>query len=75
MENLLSKYIDLPIDDPTTGSFKEYDPKMIELRVGVMFGLATLMLIINLRKEFAALRYISVVILITILFTILVKKF
>lgn len=75
MESLISKFYELPIDDPTTGTFDEYSPKMILVRSATMMILATMMLTINLRKEFSALRYISVIILGTILFTVFVKYF
>lgn len=72
MESLLSEYIELPILNAQTGEFDEYSPKMWAVRASTMMGLATLMLIINLRKEFSGLRYVSVLILAAILLTIIV---
>ena len=72
MESLISEYIDLPVLNSQTGQFDEYSPKMWAIRSITMLSLATLMLVINLRKTFSALRYVSVLILAAILLTILV---
>jgi len=71
MESLIDEFYPLPKD--RAGNFDEYSGDMWLIRSGTMFGLAFLMLLINLRKEFHALRYISVLILVAILATIVVS--
>jgi hypothetical protein len=73
MESLISEYIDLPVKDGQAGDFDEYTAKMWGIRATTMLGSATLMLVINLRKEFSGLRYVSVLILLAILLTIIVS--
>jgi amino acid permease len=73
MESLINEYITLPVLNGETGEFDEYSGKMWLIRITTMMGLATLMLAINLRKEFSGLRYVSVLILFSILLTIVVS--
>ena len=74
MESLINEYIKLPVANAQTGAFDEYNSKMWVVRIVTMLSLATLMLIINLRKEFSGLRYVSVLILAAILVTIVVNN-
>ena len=70
VETLVYKQLNLPVLDPAVGTFKEYDWVTYRARIIIMSGMGLLMLSINLCREFSALRYLSVFILITILFTI-----
>jgi amino acid permease len=70
IEAIFYKQLKLPIDNPALLTFKEYDPVTYKWRALIMGGMSFAMLTINLCKEFAALRYLSVFILVTIISTI-----
>ena len=70
IETIFHQQLGLPVLDPTVGTFQEYAWVTIRARVIILGVLGVLMLFVNLSKEFAALRYLSIFILVTILVTI-----
>ena len=77
IENLLSGFMHIPVKDSEDGvvEYDEYNSQMMVIRTFCMLLLALAMLNINKKTEFSALRYVSVGVLLCILFSIIVTIF
>jgi hypothetical protein len=59
--------------DPVTEKYDEYAPVAWKWRTIIMLSFGIVMLIVNLSKEFSALRYLSVFVIGSLIFTIVVS--
>lgn len=74
-ENLLTQYniATLPVKDQDVGTFDEYDPQSYYVRSITLGTVLCLILLLLLQNKLGALRYLTIVIISTVICTILVS--
>jgi hypothetical protein len=62
--------VDFPYSNPETQEIDEYDPTVVKYRYICMGILALIILPVNCAKKLGAMRYISMIIMLVVLYTI-----